>query len=1250
MPAEALERPAARAAVARLRLCLALLAALLLLLGLLLLARELIRAQVPRQRAALENLIRQETGLEVAFERLSVRWGWYGPEAVFSGVSLGSADSAAVLRCAQLIVAVDAWRSGRSGHLEAGRIRLLNPELDLSARPAAGHAPGAPATDGALPEARRLLAGWRGGRIDIDNGVLHLASAAGPQALTLNVRHAELRRLAERWSADAQVQLPQPLGSELALQLRMQGDVAHPASLDGSLSVRGAHLDFAGWRRLDALAALSGYLPVRGQGSLELAAFFESGTLQQLNGRLQAQAAEWAPRGSPAVALALPQLGAAWQARRAAARWQLQIERLDVGATQSAAGLAQFGPGTAHLTLERLPAANLAALLHWWAPQLPLPGLAVGGRVARLELDWDARRTPGARLLSAANLEDLTLESAPGALRVSGLSAQLRGRDAALTLALQASAARLVALREQPLDESGIALHGTLNATLEGSRWRLASEDFGASLGAGHLAARLALSGMPGAVPELSGSVTLGEVDAALAAALLGEDALKALGLAGVRVTAGTITEAQLTLRAASATPSAGQASAVLGALRVREVALAASERWPELDSVAGRLEWRASRVRMHLEQARSGALRLEEAQAQWDARAVQPLTGSARLSGNAAAALEWVRAHPQLGAAAPLAQYLDLSGDAQLNLELLPPQARGERGRLRLTAALAGARLRPLGSLPPIESLHGTLTFASAGLQRSTLVGRWFGGPVTLGIAARPPGAAGAFSVSAHGLAEVPQALLAAGATEVSAALSGTAEWSAQLQLSPQADAARLKWALRVDSALAGVSSTLPEPFAKAAGAALPLRLDLEGEASRAQLHLSLGERLQAAATLERSGERWRIERGTLRTGPGGTAAVPAEPVLALEGRLPTLDLAAFLTLWQQAVQSQALPPLRARLSTEQLLAGRSYGPATVNAATLDGGTEISLDSQGLSGSLRAPRSADGAQPLLLRLAQADAELDLPLLAVLAVPGRPAELAVEELRFGGRVLGQLRAHLSASEAARVAQLHLRGGPQELEGVLECALQQQCTLRAALNSSDFAATLEAFGARADLSGRRARLEGELQWPQGAGAPLATLSGHLHMQLEDGATRSGAQPGEAAPFALLLVPALMRALNNDPGRGEAPPQELRYARLTADFALRDGLASTSNLHLDGPDAEILMRARVNLLAREYDAQAFVLHGEERLPAPLRRLGATPRIAALWLSLREWFGGGAPEEDGTALRLRGGWNDPIVMAAQ
>src|SRR3982074_1066731 len=101
--------------------------------ALILFAYELARARVPQHRAALERLVRAQTGLDVRFTELGLRWGWYGPEAVFRHVELDEpGNSEALLRAPELVVGFDAWRTLRSGHPEAGRIELIAPEIDFS--------------------------------------------------------------------------------------------------------------------------------------------------------------------------------------------------------------------------------------------------------------------------------------------------------------------------------------------------------------------------------------------------------------------------------------------------------------------------------------------------------------------------------------------------------------------------------------------------------------------------------------------------------------------------------------------------------------------------------------------------------------------------------------------------------------------------------------------------------------------------------------------------------------------------------------------------------------------------------------------------------------------------------------------------------------------------------------------------------------------------------------------------------------
>ena len=57
----------------------------------LLITYELALARMPQHRAALERLVRTQTGLDVRFNELGFRWGWYGPEAVFKRVELARA-------------------------------------------------------------------------------------------------------------------------------------------------------------------------------------------------------------------------------------------------------------------------------------------------------------------------------------------------------------------------------------------------------------------------------------------------------------------------------------------------------------------------------------------------------------------------------------------------------------------------------------------------------------------------------------------------------------------------------------------------------------------------------------------------------------------------------------------------------------------------------------------------------------------------------------------------------------------------------------------------------------------------------------------------------------------------------------------------------------------------------------------------------------------------------------------------------
>lgn len=1222
------------------------------------LAYELAVARLPEHRAALESLVRDETHLDVHFSQLRLRWGWYGPEAVFRDVELGEpAGGAFLVRAPELVVGLDLWRMLRSGQPEAGRITLVAPDVvlhpDTNSAHLAASAAGARSANAPLWKAgARVLSHWRGGRIDIEGGTLRWPGAAASLPLALGLRHVTLRRLGAQWSADALLQLPESLGAAAHLTLLMQGDPAQSASTSGTLRVQAQRLESALWRAAFADPASSDFLPQAGIADIDLRVQFAAGRVVAGDGKLSAAALEWAPRAAGGASLAVPRLHAAWQLTTRAGVWHLSVSGLELDQSAGPASLALEARPDMSVsgTVQHAPLALLAGIARWREPELPFRDLDLRGTLRTLTFDWSAQRAAGKRLTAAAQLETLSLATAGGAT-LAGLDGEIRASDASFSADLRSQDAQLTLARAEPVRLAGLKIAAHVIAAATAGGWQLRSDDVQIQHEDANLAAAVTISARaPDARPAIDARATLRQADVALLTQLLGPAAASLFGASGPRLTAGRVADAQFALRGPldGALPWS-EGSMFRGALELRDASFAAGGLWPEVHGLDAHLDWRGARIHAALSAGAAGTWRLSVANLDWDALGA----GSAHLKGHfygaAQEALAWVRERPQLYASAQALGSLDLSGDALLDVDVTIP---GEAAplahpRARLTALLDGVRLTPLAGLPPIQGLRGTLAFSDGRVRRSTLTGQWLGGPVTLSVAGHRDRGGTGLLISSRGLMNAREALLAAGGSVDAAPLQGNAEWTASLDIPATPDPRQARWRIRAESTLVGVSSRLPGPFAKTQATAVPLRIDAQGNADSGRLRVSWGERLRGVAAVTRSGDSWRIERGAVRLA-ASVPPLPERQVLLVEGSVGRLDLPAYLTLWRQTGADAALPAVQARFTSEELLIGaHSYANVTVTADARGGSGQVQIQSAELSALARwpTPAAATAVHFTALNVTQlTDVALGASLVGAL---GADVAVSADELQWQGRPLGRFAARVSLhGDSLEVRDLELIGASDKTVGSARCH-DGDCGLKFSLDSVDAAATLARFGLRPELNARHAQLAGELHWPQGSEAALALLSGRLHMQLEDGVTSAASATAPAAPFALLGVPALLRGLGGA-ARPGAPP-ELRFANLNADFSLHDGQAETSDLHCDG-DAEILMRGRVGLVARNYDAEAWILRGEERLPAAVRGLAPTPRVAALWMAVRELFTGPTADRAGAAaLRLEGTWDDPVVVSA-
>jgi uncharacterized protein YhdP len=1296
------------------------LAGALAVFGIVLLAYELAVARVPQHRAALERLVRAQTGLDIRFDELGLRWGWYGPEAVFRRVELGELQrSTVLLRAPELVVGFDVWQTLRTGQLEASRITLVAADIDLS-RGAVGGARGlgeAPArgrlattgSSGAANEASqlpadgvRLLENWQGGRVDLEGGTLRLADPNGSaNPLVLQIRRASLRRApltpatpetpaTSEWSGYGLVFLPERLGRTARLVMRLDGDLEKPSGLSGTVRFEGRRLVFAGWRELlGAVPSAARYLPRAGGGDLTFDVDFASGRVTKASGKVSAGGLEFAAPGEPdRTVFNLDRIRGEWRLAQRDFGWRLHVDSLELGDSVEHAAPASLSLDAAPSgewvrgMLEQAPLQSVAALARWFAPHLDLSGVELGGTARSVTFDWNAARPVGQQLRSAAHLVDVAITPPGHGFTLTGLTGEISGNeiDQVADLTTRTGRLELAQAPQYPLED--LRVDARLQIGRTGSAWHITTE----KLELQHETAQLRVAGSlvggdSAAVPEIDAHAELTGADVVLLERLAGASMTQAFGATFSQLTAGRIERAQVDLRGPfdATLPEAG----FTGSLVLRGAILAGGDLWPDARDVDARIDWRGPRIHAFIDKGHAGSFALSLGRADWDASGERAAHVTGHVTGTVEEALAWMRSHPKLQQYAPRVQNIQMRGAASLDFSVtLPPDVDASAAaaadlQAHVTAVLEGARLEAVAGMPPMDGLRGTLVFDAGSLRRSTLTGTWLGGPVTLNVGERRERGTPVLSIQGHGVLDARHLALAATAGTVidqTMAPAGNSEWSGELAYFAGNDSRPAQWRVRADSSLVGVVSHLPDPLMKAASVAVPLHVEAQGAADAAQLRLSLGERLRGVLVLSRRDDTtWQVDRGNVQFG-NAVAVSPSAPVVLVEGRVGHLDLPAYVAAWQQLRNEPGAPPIRADLvAGEMLVAGRSYADVRVLAERTGAGADLQLVSPDITGTAHWPAVTDSDHPAQFHFAKLnvpDGGAFAASAELVAALGPATELSVDDIVWEGHSLGSASATIqSGGNVVDVTDLRINDNTQDVSGSLHCQ-GTACRLKFNIESSNGAATLEDFGFRPDLTAAKATVDGDLQWHAAADrSVLATLTGRLNLRLEDGMTRAYAVPdfarptadafadsaSEGTPFALLLVPALLSGIDQGTDSSKtanlpvSEAQGLRFSRLEGDFELSGGQAATSNLHFDG-DAEILMRGRTGLVARDYDQQVWILRGEGRLPAAVRRLGPTPRVAAAWLSLRDFFAGAGREDGSRApLHLQGSWDNPIVVAA-
>jgi len=662
---------------------------------------------------------------------------------------------------------------------------------------------------------------------------------------------------------------------------------------------------------------------------------------------------------------------------------------------------------------------------------------------------------------------------------------------------------------------------------------------------------------------------------------------------------------------------------------------------WPALTSVNGELVFDRQSLRFSGNTQLAGAPQVSwqkvEAQISDLNRAVVQVSGEAR--GPLQQVLDVIAKSALNDLTGTVLNKSQATGDANFKLALTLPLDKLSTSKAQGSVVFADNDLQVIPGTPVLNKTRGTLQFSEAGFQLKGVQAQLLGGDASLlgGLSFDPSQDKSPLQLSikgeltADGLRQAKELGLV---SRLAQRAKGKSQYSASVGLR------RGEPELLITSDLKGMALTLPQPLAKAANVAMPLRIEsqltresLQPKAKilQDQIKVTLERILSVTYVRDLSGSRPRVLRGGIAVGPLAASTAPMrDNAVGLTLQLPMVDLDA----WNAALTEFTGTALLKSKSTKKTIigheaegdSGQDYLPtfAALQADQIKvadrvihkvvvGGTRqqdlwrMNISADELNGSAEV-RPANGNTPaqLFARLAYLNIPPSLVPDVERLLSEQPSsiptlDIVVSDLTLRGKKLGRLdidavnRVGAKSAREWRLNKFNLTMPEASFTAngswMADGPRLRRTQLSFVLAVRDSGGLLTRLGTPDAVRSGEGRLEGQVTW---LGSPItvdyASMSGKMKMDIEKGQFLK-TEPGAARLLGVLNLQALPRRLTLD--FNDIFSEGFAFDFLRGDIRIEQGVAYTNNLQMKGVVAGALIEGSADLAHETQDLKVVVV---------------------------------------------------------
>jgi uncharacterized protein (TIGR02099 family) len=716
---------------------------------------------------------------------------------------------------------------------------------------------------------------------------------------------------------------------------------------------------------------------------------------------------------------------------------------------------------------------------------------------------------------------------------------------------------------------------------------------------------------------------------------------------------------------------------------------------WPLLEDGRGQLLIDRTRLEIHADTAKTRGAALT------DVKAVVPDLLAAdsvlEIDGNAAAPMQtllnYLNDSPVARWIGNATEQTTSSGNGKLQLKFQMPLHHAIDTRAEGALLFTNNDVDLMPTLPVMYRTNGKLEFNEKGFTLNGIRGQFLGDNVAVTGGTQHDGST---QVKLEGMVAIDG--LRKSYTEpmmqrLLAHVSGSARYTASVivrQHRPE---------VIVESNLLGLGMNFPTPLVKAANESMPLRFELQTQASndalvqRDEVKFALGQLLASRYVRQRvasKSDEWQVLSGGI--GLGQPAPQPASGLaVQIGGRALNLDewlsfkteIKGGKSVTQSGETAGGKPGIRASgvdldqylepdsvsvRVPEVTLKGSRIGNVNLNAVHRENVWQINLDSDQASGNITwsESRSGRGAGRLNARLSR----LVIQKGSVADTSGDSADksstdndngdaqipaldIMADDFQLFGKKLGKLELNannvrVSVGREWRINRLTLSNEDAEFRAAgnwMSFGKSNDTNMTYALDVHDAGKLLERFGFHGVVRSGAGKLDGDISWK---GAPfqldIPSLSGQVHVDMHGGQFLK-VEPGAAKLLGVLNLQALPRRLALD--FRDVFSEGFAFDNIVGTAAIAQGVATTDNLKMTGVTASVLMNGSANIARETQDLHLVVIPEINLGTASVVAMAINPVVGVGTLLAQLFLRNPVMKSLTFEYKVSGSWSDPVVV---